>query len=142
MSPSVGDSPNSECGMRFVRMYADSSGDSHFEDVTVEQMLGDYSRPTPPVSVSAFTAARQVAYVTTLPAGSLPAVPISLVLGVPTSSLILPAAFVTLAPAPKVLAGGASHRLPRRSIGANAANVCHAGRACRRCRPRPAARLL
>jgi quercetin dioxygenase-like cupin family protein len=54
--------------MNFVRMYADSAGDSHFQDVAVGQTLGDYSPPTPPVYVSPFTAARQVGFVTA-PAG-------------------------------------------------------------------------
>ena len=41
--------------MKYVRMYTDSNGDSHFENVTVDLKLGDYSPPTPPVYISNFT---------------------------------------------------------------------------------------
>ena len=54
--------------MKYVRMYADSTGNSHFEDVTVDLKLGDYSPPTPPVYISHFTAARQFGFVS-VPAG-------------------------------------------------------------------------
>ena len=45
--------------MKYVRMYGDSNGESHFEDVHVDFALGDYSPPTPPVHVSPFAPATQ-----------------------------------------------------------------------------------
>ena len=54
--------------MTYVRMYGGVDGESHFEDVTVDLQLGDYSPPTPPVYISPFIAARQFGFVTA-PAG-------------------------------------------------------------------------
>ena len=54
--------------MQYVRMYTDSEGESHFEDVNLEFALGDYSPPTPPVFVSPFTPATQVGFLSA-PAG-------------------------------------------------------------------------
>jgi|SRR5579871_1082231 hypothetical protein len=39
--------------MKYVRLYSDESGDSHFEDVEVEMSLVDISPPAPPLDVSA-----------------------------------------------------------------------------------------
>ena len=38
--------------MKYVHMYVDENGDSHFEDVEVEMSLVDISPPTPPMGVS------------------------------------------------------------------------------------------
>ena len=54
--------------MKYVRMYASSDGESHFEDVSVDLKLGDYSPPTPPVYISRFVAASQFGFVR-VPAG-------------------------------------------------------------------------
>jgi hypothetical protein len=54
--------------MNYVRMYAGSDGETHFEDVTVDLKLGDYSPPTPPVYISPFVAAKQLGFVS-VPAG-------------------------------------------------------------------------
>jgi hypothetical protein len=54
--------------MKYVRMYAGSDGESHFEDVSVDLKLGDYSPPTPPVYISRFVAASQFGFVR-VPAG-------------------------------------------------------------------------
>jgi quercetin dioxygenase-like cupin family protein len=54
--------------MKYVRMYAGSDGESHFEDVPVDLKLSDYSPPTPPVYISPFVAARQFGFVR-IPAG-------------------------------------------------------------------------
>jgi hypothetical protein len=53
--------------MKYVRLYADSNGESHFEDVTVDLTLGDYSPPTPPISISPFVAATQVGFLSAPP---------------------------------------------------------------------------
>jgi len=49
--------------MKYVRMYADSNGESHFDDVAVDFALEDYSPPTPPVNVSPFVTATRFGYV-------------------------------------------------------------------------------
>jgi hypothetical protein len=49
-------------------LYADSAGESHFEDATVEFTLGDYSPPTPPVWMSPFAPAGQYGFLSA-PAG-------------------------------------------------------------------------
>jgi hypothetical protein len=54
--------------MKYVRMYADKIGDSHFEDVEVEMSLADFSPPTPPLNVSALMPSVNVTFVST-PAG-------------------------------------------------------------------------
>lgn len=54
--------------MKYVRLYADQSGDSHFEDVEVEMSLVDISPPAPPLDVSTPTPSTNVAFLHT-PAG-------------------------------------------------------------------------
>lgn len=54
--------------MKYVRLYADENGDSHFEDVDVEMSLVDISPPAPPLDVSAPEASSGVAFLRT-PAG-------------------------------------------------------------------------
>ena len=49
--------------MKYVRMYADSNGESHFDDVAVDFALEDHSPPTPPVNVSPFVTATRFGYV-------------------------------------------------------------------------------
>ena len=48
--------------MKYVRVYADPSGESHVEDVEVPFSPLDDARPIPPIHVSAFTPAAQVAF--------------------------------------------------------------------------------
>ena len=38
--------------MKYVRLYADEDGESHFEDVEVELAPTDYAPPAPPINVS------------------------------------------------------------------------------------------
>ncbi|CAA9363367.1 MAG: hypothetical protein AVDCRST_MAG93-7789, partial [uncultured Chloroflexia bacterium] len=38
--------------MKYVRLYADEAGESHFEDVEVELTPIDYAPPAPPVNLS------------------------------------------------------------------------------------------
>jgi hypothetical protein len=54
--------------MKYVRMYADRMGDSHFEDVEVEMSLVDFSPPTPPMGVSSSMPGTNVVFAST-PAG-------------------------------------------------------------------------
>ncbi|HEU5199251.1 MAG TPA: hypothetical protein VFU32_06420 [Ktedonobacterales bacterium] len=51
--------------MKYVRMYADKDGDSHFEDVEVEMTLVDVSPPTPPLGVSAALPSTNVMFANT-----------------------------------------------------------------------------
>ena len=48
--------------MKYVRLYADEAGDSHFEDVEVSMSAIDFAPPSPPIEVSAFTGAGQFAF--------------------------------------------------------------------------------
>jgi hypothetical protein len=48
--------------MKYVRLYADANGESHFEEVNVEFALGDYSPPTPSILISSFVAALQFGF--------------------------------------------------------------------------------
>lgn len=54
--------------MKYMRVYTDADGESHFEDVTVEFQEINFSPPTPPVGLSAFAPATQWAFFT-LPPG-------------------------------------------------------------------------
>ncbi len=48
--------------MKYVRLYADRGGDSHFEDVEVSLSATGFAPPAPPIEVSAFSQARQFAF--------------------------------------------------------------------------------
>lgn len=48
--------------MRYVRIYSDQNGKSHFEDISVELRLSDLAPPEPPVNTSAFTEATQFGF--------------------------------------------------------------------------------
>ncbi len=54
--------------MRYVRIHADSSGETHFEDVDVASTLLDYAPPAPPLHLSAVMPAAGWALIT-FPAG-------------------------------------------------------------------------
>lgn len=51
--------------MKYVRMYADNMGDSHFEDVEVEMSLVNFSPPTPPMGVSSSMPSMNVVFADT-----------------------------------------------------------------------------
>lgn len=51
--------------MKYIRLFADKAGDSHFEDVEVEMSLVDISPPTPPLDVSAPIPSTNVAFLHT-----------------------------------------------------------------------------
>ena len=49
--------------MRYVRVYADAAGASHFEDVTLPMQAVDFAPPAPPLDVSAFAPAAAYGFV-------------------------------------------------------------------------------
>jgi len=49
--------------MKYVRVYADENGESHFEDVEVGLTPVDFAPPAPPMNLSAFTSATQFGFV-------------------------------------------------------------------------------
>ena len=53
--------------MKYVRVYADSDGESHFEDVGVEFTLVEFAPPAPPLNVSAFTPASRLGFLNAPP---------------------------------------------------------------------------
>ncbi len=53
---------------RYVRLYADSEGESHFSDEEMELRSVSFAPPTPPVTLSAFTPTKQFALLV-VPAG-------------------------------------------------------------------------
>lgn len=61
--------------MRYARVYADSSGESHFEDVEVEVSSVAFAPPAAPVNLSAFVPAKQYAFITVPPVVWSPALP-------------------------------------------------------------------
>ena len=54
--------------MRYVRLYADAAGESHFEDVEVPLAAADFAPPAPPLHVSPFSPAERYGFVV-LPPG-------------------------------------------------------------------------
>ena len=54
--------------MKYIRVYADEKGDSHYEDVEVELTARDFAPPAPPLQLSPMTPATGVAFVR-FPAG-------------------------------------------------------------------------
>lgn len=54
--------------MKYIRIYADPSGESHFEDVEVELTQVNYAPPAPPWNFSSFSPALQYAFCS-FPAG-------------------------------------------------------------------------
>jgi len=54
--------------VRYVRVYADSDGESHFTDEEMELRLATFAPPAPPISLSAFTPSKQFALLAS-PAG-------------------------------------------------------------------------
>jgi hypothetical protein len=47
---------------RFVRLYSDPSGESHFEDVETELSLADFAPPAPPLELSEYLPAARTAF--------------------------------------------------------------------------------
>ena len=54
--------------MKYIRMYADPSGETHFEDVEIELAQVDFGPSVPPVNLSSFSSALQYAFIS-FPAG-------------------------------------------------------------------------
>ena len=48
--------------MKYSRIYADSSGESHFDDVEVQLATVNFAPPAPPVNLSTFSPALQYAF--------------------------------------------------------------------------------
>jgi hypothetical protein len=52
--------------VQYVRLYADADGESHFEDVDVTLNLVDFAPPAPPLSISEWTTAERVGFLSGL----------------------------------------------------------------------------
>ena len=48
--------------MKYLRIYADQNGDSHFEDVEVAMSLTNFAPPAPPVDVSPLMSSTTVVF--------------------------------------------------------------------------------
>jgi quercetin dioxygenase-like cupin family protein len=48
--------------VKYVRVYADQSGDTHFEDVDIDMPLADFAPPAPRVHLSAFVESAGVGF--------------------------------------------------------------------------------
>jgi len=53
--------------MQYTRIYADSKGESHFDEVTVELSSMDFAPPAPPLNVSAPIPAAQMVFISSPP---------------------------------------------------------------------------
>ncbi|UCC17337.1 MAG: hypothetical protein JSU58_01995, partial [Dehalococcoidales bacterium] len=48
--------------MKYIRIYADDAGESHFEDIEVELIPVNFAPPAPPLNLSSFIPATQFAF--------------------------------------------------------------------------------
>jgi quercetin dioxygenase-like cupin family protein len=48
--------------MKYIRIYADQNGNSHFEDVEIQLTQTDFAPPAPPLNLSVFNPALQYAF--------------------------------------------------------------------------------
>ncbi len=48
--------------MKYVRVYADATGESHFQDLEMALTPVDFAPPAPPINVSAFAPAARTAF--------------------------------------------------------------------------------
>jgi len=48
--------------MKYIRIYADKAGESHFEDIEVKLTQVNFAPPAPPLNLSSFTQATQYAF--------------------------------------------------------------------------------
>ena len=53
--------------MQYTRIYADSKGESHFDEVTVKLSSMDFAPPAPPLNVSAPIPAAQMVFISSPP---------------------------------------------------------------------------
>lgn len=53
--------------MKYVRVYADDNGESHFEDVEFELSPADFAPPAPPLNLSSFTPAKRYGFLSAPP---------------------------------------------------------------------------
>lgn len=49
--------------MKYTRVYSDSKGESHFEDVDIEFKITDFAPPAPPLEISEFTEATRYGFI-------------------------------------------------------------------------------
>lgn len=47
---------------KYTRLYADAGGESHFEDLVVELASTEFAPPAPPLNLSSFLPANQIAF--------------------------------------------------------------------------------
>jgi hypothetical protein len=55
--------PEESVGMKYVRLYADPAGDSHFEDVDLPLTAVDFAPPAPPAYLSSYIPATRCAFI-------------------------------------------------------------------------------
>lgn len=53
--------------MKYIRIYADPTGESHFEDVELEFQETDFAPPSMPLNVSSFSPASECGFITAPP---------------------------------------------------------------------------
>ncbi len=56
--------------MKYVRIYADENGESHFEDIEIEFLPVDFAPPAPPINISSFTPANRFGFANVPPGWS------------------------------------------------------------------------
>ncbi len=56
--------------MKYVRVYADQNGESHFEDIEIEFSPVDFAPPAPPINISSFTPANRFGFANVPPGWS------------------------------------------------------------------------
>mgnify|MGYP001613461699 CR=1 FL=1 len=54
---------------RYTRLYSDADGESHFEDIKTNLVATDFAPPAPPLNLSLFLPATQLAFLARLLGG-------------------------------------------------------------------------
>jgi mannose-6-phosphate isomerase-like protein (cupin superfamily) len=49
--------------MKYIKIFADEEGETHFKDVQIDLELVDFAPPAPPLMISQFTLTKQYAFV-------------------------------------------------------------------------------
>ena len=73
-TPRLPSSAEKGIGMRYVEIYADEDGVSHFRDLDIEFTIGEVAPPALPVGLSAFRAATEVGFIS-IPSKLIPLAP-------------------------------------------------------------------
>lgn len=50
--------------MKYIRIYSDEEGETHFEDVEIQQEFVEFAPPAPPVLLSQFISAKRFTFIT------------------------------------------------------------------------------